>query len=107
MAGSSVPGPVTVILQVGGNPPATTVVPGGPGTPGPPTPTTTTLAPTGPPSPGHAGVPTGHLPFTGAPVILEGTAALGLVTVGILAAIAARRHPRTPAAGRAGSGEGV
>jgi hypothetical protein len=96
MAGGSPPGPVTVVLHIGGGPSTTTVVPRTVGAPATPT----TPTPADPPSPGRAGVPTGHLPFTGAPVLLEGTAALGLVAVGLLATITARRRAQKPSTTR-------
>lgn len=96
------PGPVTVILRVGssgpvpttlpaptpGPSPAPAPVPGTPSTPGlPVTPATPAVA-----------VPVAHrsLPLTGAPVMMELSASLGLLVAGALAAWSATRRQRSP-----------
>ena len=94
---SGQPGPVTVILRVGAGGPVPTSVPNpapvpfpapAPGTPGGPV----------PPATPAVAVPVGHrsLPLTGAPVMMELTASLGLLVAGALAAWSATRRRRSP-----------
>ena len=87
---TSSPGPVTVIVRIGsGTPVTTTGSPPAAGTP---------AAPGVPPATPAVAVPAAHrpLPLTGAPVIMELSASLGLLVAGALSAWAAsrRRPPR-------------
>lgn len=96
-ASTSQPGPVTVILRIGSGTP--TPAPGSPSAPAPPAaPGTPGAVPAATPA---VAVPAAHRPLalTGAPVIMELSASLGLLLAGAVSAWAAtrRRHQPRPA----------